>query len=65
MSASARLTSEELAVERMKMGVEEMRRKMKNRMDNFSIIAAEYAYPCKDLLDNPEARLKYWIDKRD
>jgi hypothetical protein len=60
---SAKLTSEELAVSRVKLAIEENRRKMIGTMDNFSIIAAEFAFPCKDLIEAPDKRMKYWLEK--
>ena len=42
-----------------------MMRGMDNNWENVSIVLNKYAYPCKDVADDPEARLRYWLDKKD
>ena len=60
---SAQFTNQEIALARMKFSMESMKRKMHNSFEYFSVVAAEYSFPCKDLMEAPEKRLQYWLQK--
>ena len=62
---SAKFTNEKLALARFELAVESMGREMENNWSNFSILLNKYGYPCKDLLENPEAKLQHWLNKKD
>lgn len=61
---SAQFTNQEIALARIKFSMEHMKRKMHNSFEYFSVIAAEYAFQCKDLMEAPEKRLQYWLQKK-
>ena len=58
-------SSVEVTKARVSLASESMRREMKQDWSNFSIVIQKYNYPCLDLANNPEARLKYWLDTKD
>ena len=61
---SAEATSRETALARAKASMESMKARMQNSLDNLPVIADEYAYPCKALMDSPEARLQFWLEQK-
>lgn len=61
---SAEATSREKALARAKESMEMMKQRMKNSLDNLPVIADEYAYSCKSLMDSPDARLQYWLEQK-
>ena len=65
MLASAELSSQKLALARYKLALEGMKREMESKWSNISIINSHYGYPCQDLMKDPEARIKYWLEKQD
>lgn len=62
---SAKLTSEKLALARFDLALQGMKRDMENNWSNLSVANAKYGYPCQDLLKDPEARMKYWLEKQE
>lgn len=48
---------------RVKMAFETMQKEMGSDFINFSIILDKYAYYCKDVIEKPEQRIKYWENK--
>ncbi len=62
---SAILTNENLALARYQLALKTMTREMDNDWGNLSIVLNRYAFSCKDLGENVEARLRYWLDKKD
>ena len=48
---------------RVKMAFERMQEEMGSDFINFSIILDKYAYYCKDVIEKPEERMKYWENK--
>ena len=48
---------------RVKMSFEKMQKEMGSDFINFSIILDKYAYYCKEVIEKPEARMKYWENK--
>lgn len=63
--ASIQLTSEKLAMARYNMALKSMMHDMNNSFANFSIVINDYADLCKELMENVEARHKYWLQKED
>jgi hypothetical protein len=63
-SVSAKLTDPEIALARIKLSMENMKRKMKGSFEYYSVIAAEYTFSCKDLMEAPNKRFQFWIDKK-
>lgn len=62
---SAKLTSPEVAQARMSIAQQTMMRTMKFDYANLSLVAAEYAFKCKDLLEHPEQRLSERLAEKD
>ena len=44
--------------------ITEMLERMKHSLDNLSIVADEYAYFCKSLIESPDMRLQFWLDRK-
>ncbi len=61
---SAEATSRETALARAKTSMASMKERMKNSLENLPVIADEYAYPCKSLMESPDARLQYWLERK-
>jgi hypothetical protein len=47
----------------VKLTKDKIDRLTKGTYENVAMAQAEYAYRCKDLMDDPKARTKYWVDK--
>lgn len=62
---STELTSQKLALARFDLALQGMKRDMDSNWANLSVINSKYGYQCQDLLKDPEARMKYWLDKKD
>jgi hypothetical protein len=65
MQLSISLTSVKVGFARFELSMKTMTREMDNNWENYSIVLNKYAFPCKDLAENPDTRLRYWLDKRD
>lgn len=63
--AAAQISNAEVAQARAELAMKTMAREMKNNWSNASIINNKYGYPCINLFDDPEARIKYWLEKED
>ncbi len=61
---SVEATSRETAMARAKASMESMKERMKNSLENLPVIADDYAYSCKALMDSPDARLRFWLDQK-
>ena len=61
---SAEATNRETALARAKASMQAMKDRMKNSLDNLPVIADEYAYPCKALMESPEGRLQFWLEQK-
>jgi hypothetical protein len=48
---------------RLKLSIEDMMSQMDRDYVNVSILMAKYAEPCRNVMDDPEARLNHWISK--
>lgn len=62
---SSTLTNSKLALARAQMATKTMIKEIENDAINFSILLNKYADPCKESIDNYEARMDYWLKKRD
>ena len=62
---SVSLTSEELTKARFQLAEKGMFRDLNGSWSNLAIVSNKYAYPCTDLVKDPQTRLKYWMDKKD
>jgi len=62
---SGKLSTEKLAFARVDLATKTMVREMEGDWGNVAILNNKYGYPCKDLVANPEARMRYWLEKRD
>ncbi len=60
---SMNLGSQEKTKAVAKLANEKIKRMMSASYENWSIAAAEYAYLCKDLMDEPAKRAQYWMDQ--
>jgi hypothetical protein len=49
----------------VKLTGEHIKRVTNGSFENFAVVAAEYAYPCKDLIDEPTKRVAYWMEKEE
>jgi len=47
------------------MSLKSMMYDMDDSFNNFSIVINQYADQCKELMDDPKARLQYWLDRKD
>ena len=61
---SAEATSRETALARSKSSMEMMKGRINNSLDNLPAIADEYAFTCKVLMESPESRLQFWLDRK-
>lgn len=59
------LTSEKITKARFELAQKGMFRDLDGSGSNIAIVSNKYAYPCVDLVNNPEGRLKYWLTKTD
>ncbi len=61
---AAEATTRELALERSKAAMQEMMDRMQRKLENLPAIADDYAFSCKALIDEPQSRLQYWLDRK-
>ena len=61
---SAEATSREVALERARTALQEMMERMQRQLDNLPMIADDYAFTCKALVDDPQARLQHWREQK-
>ncbi len=48
----------------MELGRQMMQWKMNDDWGKFSLIAAKYMLPCKDIVGRPDARFDYWVKEK-
>lgn len=48
---------------RMEMGIQTMMETMGGSWNNYSLVLNKFAYPCKEVFDNPDGRIAYWANK--
>lgn len=61
---SAEATGRDTALARAKASMESMKERMKNSLENLPVIADEYAYSCKALMESPDTRLQFWLEQK-
>ena len=61
---SAETTTRERALERSKAALQDMMDRMQHKLENLPAIADDYAFSCKALIDEPQSRLQYWLDRK-
>lgn len=59
------LSDEKITKARFELAQKGMFHDLDGKGSNIAIVSNQYAYPCVDLVNNPEARLKYWLAKTD
>jgi hypothetical protein len=59
------LSNEKITKARFELAEKSMFRDLDGKGSNIAIVSNRYMYPCVDLVNNPEARMKYWLDKAD
>jgi hypothetical protein len=62
---AVRLSNQKVTEARITLSYEEQGKEMDNNYSYFSILILKYGQSCKDILESPEKRLKYWLEKRD
>jgi hypothetical protein len=64
IGTAALLSSQEVAAARMELARQTMVREMKHDWANFSLIQVKYLYSCKDIVEQPDQRLSYWVNEK-
>jgi hypothetical protein len=64
LKISVALSSEKLTKARLELASEGLFRDLDGKGSNIAIVNNKYGYRCADLLNNPESRLKYWLEKK-
>lgn len=62
---SVALSNEKITKARFDLAQKGMFQDLDGKGSNIAIVSNRYAYPCTNLANDPEARLKYWLDKKD
>ena len=57
------LHREETTIARMEMALKIMYEEMHDSWSNFSIVINKYTWRCKEVLENPEKRIRFYFDK--
>jgi len=57
------LTSEKVTNARVEMAIKSMVKELDNDIANFSILLNKYSDSCGAAINNPEARMTYWLEK--
>lgn len=55
-------SNEDVANSRFMLYADEMQKEIKNHCSNLAIIMQNYGDVCMEALNDPEARLKYWVE---
>ncbi len=63
-SLAITLTSKEVTLARYELSLKDMQKDINSDYSNISIIMNKYLLECKEIYENPEARLKYWRQKQ-
>ncbi|MGB9088390.1 MAG: hypothetical protein WCC29_02240 [Pseudomonas farsensis] len=63
LQGSIELSNPKVTKARYEMAVKSMASDMDNDFKNFSVVINEYSDLCVEVMNNPEARFKYWSDK--
>ena len=65
LKVSVALSNEKITKARFELAQKGMFQDLDGKGSNIAIVSNRYAYPCKKLANDPETRLKYWLDKKD
>ncbi len=65
LKLSVALSNEKLTKARFELAQKGMFLELDGKGSNISIISNKYGYPCTNLARDPEARIKYWMEKKD
>ena len=65
LDLSVKMTEANLTKARFELATKSMLRDLNGNWSNFSILNNKYGYPCADIVKDPEARVKYWLEKKD
>jgi len=65
VSTSADLTSERWALTQMNIAKRTIWREMDGSWKNYSTVDKKYGQVCRDVVTDPVARRKYWLNKHD
>ena len=64
-AGSSSLTNKKAASARLEMALKDMSKELDGKSENWSILLNQYSDSCKATAANPEARMKYWLEKKD
>jgi hypothetical protein len=64
LEASTKLSNPAMAAARMNLFQQAMIRRVKEPA-GFSGVAAQYMFPCKDIVERPDQRFAYWLVEKD
>ena len=59
------LSNQKITKARFELTQKQKFRNLEGKGSNIAIVSNQYAYPGVDLVNNPEARLKYWLEETD
>lgn len=62
---SVALSNQKITEARFELAQKGMFLELDGKGSNIAIVSNKYGYPCANLAKNPEARLKYWLEKKD
>ena len=65
LNFSVTLSNEKITKARFELAQKSMFRDLDGKGSNIAIVSNKYVIPCVDLVNDPEARLKYWLGKTD
>lgn len=63
LQGSVEMSNAKVTKARFEMALKSMIKDMDNDFKNFSVVMNEYSDLCDELMDNPQARYKYWSEK--
>ena len=59
------LSNQRVTEARVELAFDKQRKMIDNDYSNFSILILKYADMCKEVMENPDKRLQYWLNKKD
>jgi hypothetical protein len=62
---SVALSNEKITKARFELAQKGMFAELDGKGSNIAIISNKYGFPCANLAKDPEARLRYWLEKKD
>jgi hypothetical protein len=64
LNFSVVLSNEKVTKARFELAQKGMFLELDGKGSNIAIVSNKYGYPCANLAKDPDARLKYWLEKR-